>query len=97
MLLGTIIPASCNFSHNASAIESLQRISASAWNFFQTLTTGHLNIVQTEIGHDIELNSIEIGSYGWRQHRDIIWAYGTGLAEPRFSIANQSTSTLAVH
>jgi hypothetical protein len=56
-----------------------------------------LTIVKTEIGHDIELNGIEIGSYGWRQNQDIIWAYGTGLAEPRFSIANQSTSTLAVH
>ena len=30
---------------------------------------------------------IELGSYGLRHHKDIgTWIYGTGLAEPRFSI-----------
>lgn len=33
---------------------------------------------------DLELNGIEIGSYGARRHHNIIWAYGTGLALPRY-------------
>lgn len=44
-------------------------------------------IVEYEHGFDIELNGIELGSYGYRQHGDWHWVYGTGLAEPRFSIA----------
>lgn len=43
--------------------------------------------VQTAEGYDIELNGIEIGSYGVRQHKDHVWVYGTGVAEPRFSQA----------
>ncbi len=30
-------------------------------------------------------NGIELGSYGVRQRNGFTWAYGTGLAEPRFS------------
>lgn len=44
-------------------------------------------LVVTEAGADLELHGIEIGSYGARQYQDKIWAYGTGLAEPRFSQA----------
>ncbi len=36
---------------------------------------------------DLMLSGIEIGSYGWREFDGISWAYGTGIAEPRFSIA----------
>lgn len=36
---------------------------------------------------DINLNGIEIGSYGLRRVGDYHWAYGTGIAEPRFSQA----------
>lgn len=71
------------------AQQCVEHISQCAFEFFQTMTDLSLTIVQTNIGHDIELQGIEIGSYGWRQHEDIIWAYGTGLAEPRFSIANR--------
>ena len=34
---------------------------------------------------DIEYDGIELGSYGTRQFGPYKWAYGTGLAEPRFS------------
>jgi len=37
--------------------------------------------------YDIETNGIELGSYGIRHHENIDWIYGTGLAEPRLSIA----------
>ena len=36
---------------------------------------------------DIELNGVEIGSYGIRQHDKRNWVYGTAIAEPRFSMA----------
>lgn len=36
---------------------------------------------------DIELNGIEIGSYGVRTCPFLQWSYGTGLAEPRFGRA----------
>jgi hypothetical protein len=44
-------------------------------------------IVETPQGHDLELHGIEIGSYGCRSHGGMTWAYGTGLAEPRYSEA----------
>lgn len=44
-------------------------------------------LVKTEDGIDLNLNSIEIGSYGIRNSQGFEWVYGTGLAEPRFSQA----------
>jgi hypothetical protein len=42
--------------------------------------------------YDINLHGVEIGSYGYRKfHLDdrhvLSWVYGTGIAEPRFSLA----------
>ena len=34
---------------------------------------------------DIELNGIEVGSYGIRGCEFLNWVYGTGIAEPRFT------------
>ena len=42
---------------------------------------------RSDESYDIESNGIELGSYGIRQHENITWVYGTGLAEPRLSIA----------
>ncbi len=36
---------------------------------------------------DIEINGIEVGSYGLRQVESFVWVYGTGCAEPRLSQA----------
>lgn len=47
----------------------------------------HLKIAKTEIGTDLVLDDIELGSYGSREFQDLEWNYGTGLAEPRFSTA----------
>lgn len=47
-----------------------------------------LSWVKTEEGYDIELNGVEIGSYGIRRlSSGRAWIYATGLAEPRFSRA----------
>lgn len=48
-------------------------------------TGKRINIQKTEIGADLTINGIEIGSYGVRTYNHITWVYGTGLAEPRFS------------
>ena len=37
--------------------------------------------------HDLVIDGIEIGSYGKREFNGFTWAYGTGLAEPRFTMA----------
>lgn len=49
--------------------------------------TPHLATVVTDIGYDIELNGVEVGSYGCREHDGFRWIYGTGCAEPRLSQA----------
>lgn len=36
---------------------------------------------------DLQINGIEVGSYGIRKYKDLTWRYGTGLAEPRYSMA----------
>lgn len=68
-----------------------------AISFFQAHISNNdkLCLVPTDIGHDIYLNDIEIGSYGTRswmdpvQHDMFHWVYGTGLALPRFSVARK--------
>lgn len=40
---------------------------------------------------DINVGGIEVGSYGWREFKGQLYAYGTALAEPRFSIAVKRT------
>jgi hypothetical protein len=42
-------------------------------------------ITKDAVSYDINLNDIEIGSYGYRKCLFCNWIYGTGIAEPRFS------------
>lgn len=61
----------------------------SKWD--SNVITFPLNKDKTEDGYDINLTVdgeiIELGSYGIRHHKSVLWAYGTGVAEPRFSSA----------
>jgi len=41
-------------------------------------------------GFDITLGGVELGSYGCRGAYGFGWTYGTGLAEPRFSMAREA-------
>lgn len=51
-------------------------------------------VVETNDGFDIEINGIEVGSYGARYDQSVgWWAYGTGVAEPRFTQAKEKTPT----
>lgn len=44
-----------------------------------------VRVVDTDIGKDIFTRDIELGSYGYREHKDFKWVYGTGVAEPRLT------------
>ena len=43
------------------------------------------DVVKTDVGFDIEINGIELGSYGIRDCDFLTWIYATGCAEPRLS------------
>ena len=64
---------------------SLQLMVETALRFFNAYAPAVS--VRTDEGYDIEVNGIEVGSYGIRQHRHVRWIYGTGCAEPRLSQA----------
>lgn len=58
-----------------------------AKEFFETILES-VEIVDSDVGYDILSDGIEIGSYGGKQYMSQYqWVCGTGLAEPRFSIA----------
>jgi hypothetical protein len=54
--------------------------------FFEISHADTLDAVQTSEGFDICCNGIELGSYGVRKMGEHTWVFGTGLAEPRFSM-----------
>lgn len=47
--------------------------------------------VKTDQGYDLMCAGIELGSYGFREHEGMRWVYGTGIAEPRTTIAEEET------
>lgn len=60
-----------------------------ALQVLKKLTKKQINVVKTFEGFDLEIENVEIGSYGLREYSDFNWVYGTGIAEPRFSKANK--------
>lgn len=59
-----------------------------AKNFFtKFFNEKDINLIQTKEGFDIEVNEIELGSYGMRTCEFLTWIYGTGCAEPRLTNA----------
>lgn len=56
-----------------------------AHRFFRRWYPGAL-VIRTEEGLDITYNGVELGSYGSRRDE---YVYGTGLAEPRFTLAGK--------
>ena len=55
------------------------------WNLFGEEHV--VKCVETAEGYDLEVNGIEVGSYGRREHKGHKWIYGTGLALPRATSA----------
>ena len=69
----------------------LQCVMEDAFNFFNTNSIIPCEKVMMEDGtYDINLNGLEIGSYGIRKIESIQYVYGTGVALPRFDIANKN-------
>lgn len=58
-----------------------------AYDFFRRYASyeGSPVKVRTDIGWDINMLGIEVGSYGYREYDGFRWVYGTGVAEPRLS------------
>lgn len=75
--------------NETTANDTAKRLMSHAQSFMKKYTgTKTTKIVETTDGWDLELAGIEVGSYGYRHHDKIgYWAYGTGLAEPRYSQA----------
>lgn len=58
--------------------------------FFERYVSNEsIHQVVTRDGFDLEIAGIEVGSYGLRRYGNHSWIYGTGVAEPRFSVALQ--------
>lgn len=83
------------YANDRTDIIAVQKMIEDARNFAQDQaadTDYRINVVATNdftsiFSYDINLNDIEIGSYGSREHGALQWVYGTGVAEPRFSMA----------
>lgn len=54
--------------------------------FFEKELNKVVDIVKTDEGYDLEVDGIEIGSYGIRKCDYLEWIYGTACAEPRMSV-----------
>lgn len=60
-----------------------------ALGFYTSLDHRGVYPQMTDDGYDIMYQGIELGSYGIRHHKGWTWVYGTGYADPRFTIAHQ--------
>lgn len=73
--------ASCNTEVEAK--EKSEEFLKDASEFFF-----NAEVVDSEAGKDLEIAGIEVGSYGFRHHPRVgWWAFGTGIAEPRYTQA----------
>lgn len=76
--------------HLSENIDDLFDLISLSKKFFETHTLSPVNIINTgENMYYLEINNIEIGSYGFRHINNLTFIYGTGLALPRFSLANK--------
>lgn len=65
--------------------------------FMQAYSDHTVVSIKTEDGYDLTINGIEVGSYGNRTTEKYgSWAYGTGLALPRFSVSAGRELHLAI-
>lgn len=80
-----------NIQEEGARVIAFMKMLQEAGELFRELgaTKDNLQARPTEEGVDIELNGIEIGSYGLRESANLKWVYGTGLALPRFTQALQ--------
>ncbi len=67
--------------------DNLKDILYTAYEFLQSHFKRELTISQLGDTYDIMCGDIELGSYGIRTCDFLTWIYGTGVAEPRTSLA----------
>lgn len=68
--------------------EALIAMLEGALAFFRSRTETPVRVTQiADDEFDVEINDIEVGSYGRRKAFGRTWLYGTGLALPRFNLA----------
>lgn len=65
--------------------DNLCQMTNQARIFFQSFFKDEIKIEKTFDGFDLQVNGIELGSYGIRECEFLKWIYGTGCAEPRTS------------
>jgi hypothetical protein len=65
-------------------LSELDKMVETSLEFFKQYLPS-LDIIDTDIGYDIEYRGNELGSYGIRECEFLKWIYGTGCAEPRLS------------
>ena len=65
--------------------DSLKFVVDTCKQFYESELEVVVDIVETKEGYDLEVNGVEIGSYGIRSCEYLKWIYGTGLAEPRMT------------
>lgn len=79
----------CQILQNQSDIEKNISSMITEVSKFLNDNLGDIYLTHTNIGCDLYYDDIELGSYGYRQAGQYHYIYGTGLAEPRFSIAKE--------
>jgi len=60
--------------------------------FFEVSDMESFDAIQSEEGVDVSFRGVVLGSYGVRKMGDKMWVYGTGLVEPRFTLAMHQLS-----
>ncbi len=74
--------------YHKSSLMNVNEVAEDALTFFSKY--GDAKIIEVPLNnafwnHDIMINGVEVGSYGFRQYESFCWVYGTGCAEPRLS------------
>lgn len=64
-----------------------RRLATHAKAFMATEGANATCVATAPAGLDLEVAGVEVGSYVARSHGKHLWTCGTGLAEPRFSLA----------
>ncbi len=68
--------------------EEINKIVNIALEFMQQYNKKiHIKAIGKDLIDIEDQNGLELGSYGLRSYKHHLWIYGTGIAEPRFSIS----------
>ncbi len=83
------------YTAGTCSLEEAHALASVAKDCLKALGSCPVEVVPTPEGLDLEIAGLEVGSYAARRHGEHAWTCGTGLAEPRFSIAVNRHKTAA--